>query len=385
MPIHPFSGVVVINPNASPPLVTADGGLLSPVLPDSTGSVIYPPLHPPIHIGSAQQVIGLVPLYPCDNTECRVDKFKSDTITDDSKFPLQVFAQLSGTDLYFNDRNSWLFELPNLGTSQAVNFYLDRLVGTTWTQIEHLNNNNFGEYYPKSSTGTLCGFKKWTGYVLYWQKVIQVHGAGMYRFRALTSASFMSLCNASPSFCLNFFDCYEANKSTKFEANYSGGKFGSINKANGGGNFWEFCCFDNNKGTSTPINWYDSIRVPGFFGREEKAITRNNIKYTTGQVVKIRDESISKFKWQNFSSSATNPGTGLPFWFYDRFSVYGLMADQLLVSDYNLNNADLNIKRYSVQADSDVTPKYRGSSRFQNIELSFKSATSYAIRTRCCG
>jgi hypothetical protein len=380
--------IVVLNPDPTP--LTPFGGYNS-----------YAPVNggeQPIGGGTLSrtqvtQVVGLVPVFPCSPDDCRYDKFLSDTITNDQQFPLNVFAQTSGSDLYFNDQNSWLFELNSAVLQPSYTFFLDMLEGNTWVQRAALNDNTFGQYYcpgllnPNSSC-VLCNANNWTGYNLNWQLVLNAFGEGMYRFRTTYFIYLQNNCFASPAFCLKKFDCYKADKTTKFEAFYAGGRFGSIDKTNCGGKFWDFCCcasvISKGPGGCDPINWYDSIRIPGFFGREEKEYERNSIKYQNGFVNKIRDEAIRKFKWRNFSTQATNPGVGLPFWFHDRFSVYGLMADKLLVSDYNLNNADYHLNRYCVVADGNYVPEYKGDSRFQNVTLQFKSQTEYLIRTRCC-
>jgi hypothetical protein len=185
-------------------------------------------------------------------------------------------------------------------------------------------------------------------------------------------------CWSSPPFCLEIWDCKAVERTTKFQAYYSGGTFGSIEKADCGNKFWQFCCkqqIDGLQRKTSSISWEDSIRIEGFFGYEDKQIERRFNKYQTGTVVKIRDEAIRKFRWKSGK---------LPFWFHDRFAVYGLMADKLIVSDYNLNNSDYGLKTYCVVADSDYAPKYTGASRYSKVDLDFKAQNQYLIRTRCC-
>ena len=528
------------------------------------------------------QVAGLVPVFPCTSDDCRQGKYQADIIADDTQFPLPVFASYDTNNEYENDKNSFLFELPqNFGG--VLEFYLDKLIGSTWVQQAHLNNDDYGKYYPQHS---ICTDKNWAGYVIDWNAVWADLGSGMYKFRVSYNTVPLVVvapyCYASPPFCLAEYNCYNADKTTKFEAYYAGGKLGNITKANSCTtsffDYWEYCCCENivvpnssvcqdstfkalpvesdeisvtitnatntipylitgkysndstgggydtngnydnatsvftapctgvycfngafyiemysddpnynvssaialnayiydtngilkskiglgavgttgceavppctleinycesesscinislNQGdivkpifelyvkasvtypvyvtinsaehtncgyfTCTqsngtykqtnchPIQWYDSIRVNGFFGREEKEYERNQIKYHTGIVNKIRDEAIRKFKWRSFGNTADNPGRGLPFWFHDRFSVYGLMADDLLVSDYNYNNSDYNLKRYCVQADTGYSPDYKGNSRYSNVSLDFKSKKQTLARNRCCG
>lgn len=539
------------------------------------------------------QVAGLVPINPCESMECRQGRYMADIIADDLQFPLTVFSYPDdSSDEYKNDKNSFLFELP-LKFTGFIKYYIDKDNGGTWVEEAEIKDNKYGKYYAPKIVGTttdttkqLCTDKNWTGVLIDWNKIDLYFGRGMYRFRVQYKpfnsgpGPNTSYCFSSPPFCLSEFLCDNANRTTKFEAYYAGGKLGNISKAvscvSDASDYWEFCCckqyifkpnyveclnrtfkalpintdainfsittdtstnpyvyltgkysntssgggfnngnynnstwiytapctgeytfgggfyydlqcsnpgdpnlvasaivmfgyvYDQNNnfikkiglisvgstgyiinpncvtadpngyvstvlnqgdyvkvafevycvGTPTypatvtinqanqtscgfflcsqssggtyvptdcgPLTWYDSIRIPGFFGREEKEYERNQIKYQTGIINKIRDEAIRKFKWRSFGSSADNPGNGLPFWFHDRFSVYGLMADNLLVSDYNLNNADYNLKRYCVVSDGGYSPDYKGNSRYSNVTLEFKSKKQTLARNRCC-
>lgn len=127
---------------------------------------------------------------------------------------------------------------------------------------------------------------------------------------------------------------------------------------------------------SVPISWQDSIRIGGEFGYEDTEHEKLSIKYQTGVVNKVRDEAILRFTWKSSS---------LPFWFHERFKAYGLIgADKTLVGDYNLNNADYNIKQYSVQLDSGYKPDYKGYRRETVVSCEFKPAVQNLKRSRCC-
>ena len=126
---------------------------------------------------------------------------------------------------------------------------------------------------------------------------------------------------------------------------------------------------------SGAFTWKDSVRIGGEFGYEQTDYERKSIKYQTGVVNKIRDEAILKFTWKSSS---------LPFWFHERFKGYALMADELKVSDYNLNNADYNLKLFSVQGDSSYVPDYKGYTRYTKVKCDFKAKIQNIKRQRCC-
>lgn len=310
--------------------------------------------------------------------DCREGEYGADALPDTTLFPLPVFGEMTGTgtDLYKNDYNSFLFETPAISSGNTYRFFLDQKQGDTYVQVTALNNNTYGTFY---NVGSLCANLLWKGFEINWAKVLQAFGAGSYRFRLQRQLfSRTAQCFQSPPFCLEEWDCQKAYRTTKFTTYYNGGIIGNISKTNCGGKSWSFCCkiqVDGIPKSSTPINWNDSIRIEGMLDHEEKQYERKTIKYTTGVVNRIRDEAVRKFRWRSGN---------LPFWFHDRFSVYGLMADRLTGSDYNLNNPDLTLKNFCIRPDSEYAPKYKGSSRYSKVDLVFKAEVEYLIRNRCC-
>ena len=129
--------------------------------------------------------------------------------------------------------------------------------------------------------------------------------------------------------------------------------------------------------TTSGLSWNDSIRFGGFFGRQTNDFQRDFIKYQTGQINKVRDEMTKKFElW-------VSP---MPQWFYDCFSGYGLQADYLYVNDYNLNNANYNLKNFYIVADSSIEPEHRFESRYARISggCKFKEGIQSVFADRCC-
>ncbi len=584
-------------------------------------------------VTSLEQVVGFVPVFPCDGTECRLGKYGSN----DTEFMLPAFAQnqTSRYGDYFNDTNSWLFNVPAASGLINLGYFLDKKVSGSWVEQEQLDDNKYGFFYP---VGKLCDKNYWTGFEILWNLVLNQLGEGVYRFRVSSSsgsfktsvnhlkivgykpggtpsislnstgfglicptyyldplltfddnminltafintyqtdtypnplfratfnatthmidlegllgqncactASFYDVtvsnyaqqfttgvntyvsygCWASPPFCLKTLECWAVDRTTRFDASYSGGIIGNIDKSRPGAT-WSFCCsgrpvvypeikslftlqfwqngviYESTTFTFTPdmgydlvppvtftpgttpaqcatqlaaainayqatlgtpqfnavvpayaprrvditnlfgqnitmtinytdkdpvpsgntiqltlnslitynpptytgggafyyniigqfngganinpnaanvvtaISWRDSIRVGGEFGYENTDFERKSIKYQTGVVNKIRDEVLLKHTWKS---------TSLPFWFHERFKGYGLTADILKVSDYNMNNADYNIKLYEVQGDSSYNPEYKGFPRETQVKCDFRPRTQNLKRTRCC-
>ncbi len=315
--------------------------------------------------------------------DCREGKYKADTISDDRQFPLPVFAlhgQGTNPDPYFNDFNSFLFDATPTNNSNTMTFYLDKLINNIYVTQATLNNNTYGTFFAK---GSLCANLLWQGFNINWSAVITALGEGTYRFRVATNLFGKSGggCFASPPFCLKAWDCYAVDRTAKFEVTYSGGRIGNIDKKNCGGGFWDFCCITtiaNGTKKSNPITWQDSLRLGSYFGDENWDKERNTIKYPTGVVNRIRNEAISKFTWMS---------TAVPHWMHARLAVYAFNdsdTTQLLLSDYNINNPEYDLKRFCVEDDGNYAPDYKKYSRYSKVKVNFKAAVQYQIRTRCC-
>ena len=373
--------------------------------------------------------------------DCREGLFTSDQLPDDREYTLPVFADLSCDDSYHNDVNSWLLSFPvNLDPIAHGFFQIKKLIGTTYTTVATIIDNTYGtpisnacgqicnltlnsgtlivgNYYTIvdylgddftnvgassnangitfQATGTTpttwtngsvlsssspCTNVNYGGFILSWQAVLAAFGPGTYIFYVGggTTTDLPSYCLSSSPFCLKAFDCYACDSTVKFEANYDGGNFGSVTTQ---GQSWSLCCSQaasaqSQQITSNPFPWLDSIRFFGEFGYETAEFERDFVKYATGIINKVRDEAIKKFMLKTEK---------LPMWLHERFYAYGLMADQLYVSDYNINNPNYNYKHFWVVADGNYTPQYTNWSRYSKIQdLAFKEGDQFVFRDRCC-
>jgi hypothetical protein len=371
----------IITSNLGPPHVLPGGWVLTGfsngfyyIEPVLAGAVVNTAVSP--------QVAGLVPVFPCVGTECREGKYGADTLADDTQFMLPVFAQnpvpAGPIDTYFNDYNSFLFNFASMGVFGSNHtYYLDHQVNGVWTQLAILTNNTYGTMFGPN---VLCSGTPWQGFQVSWPLVLAAFGEGVYRFRLVVVGwgvqdSKGTQCFQSPPFCLKTWSCYAADRTVKWEATYSGGRIGSIDKTNCGGNSWTFCC-DGLTGTlavrNKPILWNDSIRFEGFFGKEQNDY---EVKDKNGVVNRLRSEEILKFSLQTGN---------LPMWAHQRFKAYGCFADTLLVNDYNINNTAYDFKHYCVLRDSSYSIDYKGYTRYPKAKMDFKPQTQFIARTKCC-
>lgn len=123
------------------------------------------------------------------------------------------------------------------------------------------------------------------------------------------------------------------------------------------------------------IALYDSVRIRGFFGKMSADATRTSLKYQGGQINKVRDEWVRKYKLTTAQ---------MPYWLLQRLMMYAFAAPQLYVSDYNHNNENYNIQEIGVVCDGGLDPHHYPSSRYPMIvDVEFKDAIQSLYRDNC--
>lgn len=303
------------------------------------------------------QIVGFIPLIPCDESECR--HFIGGCYIN------PVFGSISaGKPSYENDFSTFL--LSDIMFRQ-VKYYLQKLdvIFKTWSDIAAISDGSlYGTYYPQ---GTYVEHVDYHGYRLNWGAVLTNNGSGYYRIRIANYNSDpqkpekFPYCLISEPFHLLPFNCNVADRTTKFETLITG-KIGSIDTD---GLLFNLC----------GINWFDSIRMAGFFGKEITGYDSVELEYQTGLIDPVRDEALQKFKWSSKM---------LPKYIHDRFKSYGLMADKIYVSDYNKNNSDYFIKEKQVRKNGGYEPEYNKGSRLSSVIVDFKGGLEGVIKSLSC-
>src|SRR3990167_7052730 len=135
----------------------------SPAIPTFVNAVarVPPTIGTPAVDLQPIQLVGLIPVYPCDSEDCREN---CDTVCAPYRNP--VFGELISvpgggnthtmTSTYENDFNSFFFDFPLIKknvTGFTVVFTIEKSVNGVWTTVITINNNNYGVYYPFGSIG----------------------------------------------------------------------------------------------------------------------------------------------------------------------------------------------------------------------------------------
>jgi len=321
--------------STTPVVLTPTGGVAGVVTGGATSAVASRPTQYPL------QIIGLVPLSPCDLDECRT--FNGDCYVNDVFGTLNAVRSGYENDfstffLYDAMRRVTVFTIQKLDTRLKV-WNDEAIIGSTLPAL-FVPVAGYGTMY---TWGYFSGQPKYLGFQINWGGVLTMSGPGTYRLEVSSPTTVdeqnkpYPYCLMSEHFNLMPFSCELANGTVKFECNNSG-KLGS-HLSNG-------LVFDLCQNT-----FYDSIRFPGFFGRKKGGYDKVQLEYQTGLIDPVRDENILKYQW--FSKL-------LPQWAHDRFMAYAMMADSTFVSDYNMNNSDYNIRLKRIVADGGYEPVFGG-------------------------
>lgn len=311
------------------------------------------------------QLAGFIPLTDCSAEECRTYNgqcYKNKVLGSYNINSSTYENDLSTFFLYDAMRRIANFTLQKL--DERLQVWNDQaLIGSTYPLL-----------YPFSpSYGTFYGYGYFTthpnymGVQINWGNVLTVSGPGVYRLKVVAPSNIAGFpaafpyCMTSEAFTLLLFDCEVADRTAKFEANNSG-KLGS-HLSNG--TTYDLC----------NATFYDSIRLPGFFGHKKGGYDRVQLEYQNGLIDPVRDENILKYQWLS---------RFLPQYIHDRFMAYGMMADSIFVSDYNYNNSDYNIRKKRIVADGGYEPVYNAMNRLSDVKVDFKEGIQSIIKSTSC-
>lgn len=377
----------IIMPTEVPIIITPTGGVSALSSGSSTASsqsvtrqLIY-------------QVTGLVPLTYCDYEECRYDQ---------ECYKLPVFGNIvdgvpDELPNYKNDFNTFLVRYPSYTSGMnVVTFTIQKakfpyfnsgeVNEWEWNDQTNINDNTYGLFY---ALGSITGYSLYTMFQVNWGKVLDAFGPGMYRIKCdilekkvviiivngvpvPSEAEYEVSCMTSEIFDLQLFDCNKADGTIKFETALTG-SIGSID---------EYSVVFNLCG----ISIYDSIRIRGFFGYETTPkYIETLLEHQSGQIDEINNKLVNKFVCKIYRA---------PKWVHDRLKSYGLMADNILVSDYNINNSDYFIKQKGVRLQGAYEPTYFDNKNFQpdkrhlqrtsECKADFRENVESVIKSLCC-
>lgn len=334
----------------------------------NSGAVAVPNIVGAAFTSKTTQKVGAIPMFYEDESDARENLVACEYIN-------PVFGKVGETaPSYENDFSSFLIEYSvymsmntsknKIKTPPNVVFSLQKMSGSVWATVATLSNDAYGRRYP---LGSIAGHHSYVGYSLNWGVVLANHGAGCYRVRITeTQKPANQVGFISESFALLAYSAERARSTVKFEY-WLSGKIGDVRTDYG---------IHNLDG----MWWYDSIRIKGKFGNESVAEYREVFMEWgspyQGKMDRVKDEAVQQFELQ------THP---LPKYIHERLSIYAMMSNSLLVSDYNVFNSDYGIKRLAVIKDGAYEPEYYDDRRrrLSSASVKFKRAVQGVIKTNC--
>lgn len=300
-----------------------------------------------------EQIIGLVPCQPDSGNDC----FQQCDC-------MPVFATLSGDNERQNDKNAFLFNMPT--TSPHDTFRLQKYNFATglYEEIAILADNTYGTFF---NTGTLVPYNNYSGYLLEWQKVLQLHGAGYYRFVVIILDEFDNEVPYLFSTCfdLRVWSCEGVDSTFYLETTFRGNISNYL--------YQQYTSLiDEFDLASLATGWYDRCRYFGKIGNElyTKDIT-NVVPSDNSNRVVFATDIIEKTI--QFSSNISH--------ILRRAAIYGMNSRTIYVTDDNAKNTIDYFKQQVIWTNTDSPEYFAGSEFAYNMNIKVRNYLDLRFHT----
>ena len=244
-----------------------------------------------------------------------------------------------------NDYKGWFYQLQT--EIDTVDFKIVRLSDL---QEFDLNDSTYGEFFP---AGTFDN-GLFTGYKVDWKKVSQTLGYGSYQLKTEGSTP-------SPF-------TVESNTFTVLEFNNVTSKnYVRIESVQNG-------ILEDIGVDFKDSNWCDMVRIPGYFGNRTSTYEVDDLIFQNGNRTNIKKDRVDTWAFE----------TGfLPVCITDEIINYHFMANEIFMTDYNLNNHSYELIRKPVQLDEFNDPEYPVLSRKARLSATFKDRIENHTNNSC--
>jgi len=267
-----------------------------------------------------------------------------------------VFTDGVGTDEFKNDITSVFYKYPP--TTSTVAMVLQQKIGGTWTDKDTLDDNNNGTFY---ALGFIVDEKgnKYIGYKNNWTLTYNLYGVGVYRVKNTETDLSGVTTSYSDEYCLQVYHPNRADGTVKLEF-YTNNLRGDIT------NPYEFMEYKS-------VNWYNSVRLCGFFGGDKSSYENEVTEYNNGLQQWIKNEQKVIYKLQ------LKP---IPSVIHNFVKTDVVQADLVLITDYNKNNPNRKVQ-VPVVIDGAYEPKWQKGTLKASVEVNFKLALNNLRKKRC--
>ena len=246
-----------------------------------------------------------------------------------------TLADLTSNDDYKNDYSGFYHQRQLL--NESVEFVLYHF---EQDQEYDLDDDTYGKLFNFGDFDTNTNLK---GYLVQWQKVLQEIGEGSYQIIKRQTIASIDIEFKSFVFTLRQYSTSLANGTTRLDVVMNG-----ILKAS------------NVDFSGT--NWQHSIRVPGYFGDREPQFEEDILVTRQFDKQQISMEQSNEYKYQ------TNL---IPSCVTDEIFDFILFANNIFVTDYNLNNHSYSYLKHPVRYAGNEGSRYPVRSRKAQLNLLF--------------
>jgi hypothetical protein len=244
-----------------------------------------------------------------------------------------VLADLSNSDNYRNDKTAVLYK--RLLAVDTIVYTLQKYT-TSWNDIDTLNDNTWGTYYDFGSIANT----DLKGYLLDWNLVLGFEGEGNYRIKIARTILGASDTLYTAVFALRNYSIDLADMTVRLEWTQDGNIIDGIDY--------------------TGCNWYQQIRVPGFFGNEQ--LSKDEVTW--------KDSNYNQFQIRSDVVKSYSLELGwIPACMVEQFFDNWLQGVQLLVTDYNIENFDWGLLRKVMFFESIEDTEYKHKERLAKYKL----------------
>jgi hypothetical protein len=275
-------------------------------------------------------------------------------------FSLKVLADIATTDEFKNDVTGSLWWFNSFVTGATLELWKFSESANDYVFLANLNNNTYGTFYA-------FGFfvndsnESFIGYQIEWKKVLTLQGAGGYKVKCIpTLAIGGSGSLFSNPYCLKQYTDSLANGTVKIEYN--------LNHING------LSSDDTKIADYGTLNWYNSLRLGGFFGFPTSTYSTEFIQYNNGERVWVKDEQEPEYVLK------LRPQ---PAFVHDIMRTDVLQGDAILITDYNSRNAQTFIQK-AVIKNGDYAPDWkRLQTKLATVEVKFRQTFNNLKKLWC--
>lgn len=251
-----------------------------------------------------------------------------------------------GSEKHQNDITSFLFTAYN--QADTINFFLEKETAGIYNEVAVLNGSTYGILFGLGvfANPLLTGFK------LNWAIVLTALGEGNYRIRTDRNTILGSDSIFSINYHLKTYSVELADNTIWIEWIQNGQIIDGLDY--------------------TGLNWFQSIRLPGFFGERQTEFEEEIWKDTNYNNFQIRSELNFTYKCEI--------GV-IPSCIGDVLNNL-LQANTILISDYNVKNYDYNIIQKPVRLTGIDDTKY-DNERQAVYNLTFSDRKDNHIKINC--